>query len=346
MIPTAAHNSNLSVVILTYNEERNLRACLESVQRLNVEVFVVDSGSTDGTVEIAKNQGAKVLLHPFETHTQQWLWALDKLPVTSKWILGLDADQRVTPELAQEICEKLGAASNELRAKGWESRVGSQALETASKKALEGIDGFYIKRRQVFRGRWIKHGGYYPKYLLKLFKREQVKTDLNDLVDHHFYVTGKTAALQYDIIEENKKEDDISFWIEKHNRYATLLAQDELQRRAEARPHFLRPSLLGNPDARTLWLKQLWWRLPLFVRPFIYFFYRYVFRLGFLDGKEGFIFHFLHAFWYRLLVDIKLEELRTREAGSGEIRAETQGKKQGVKSSEPGAKNEGPKART
>ena len=180
------------------------------------------------------------------------------------------------------------------------------------------MEGIYIKRRQIFRGRWIKHGGYYPKYLLKLFRVDRVKLNSTDLVDHHFYVRGKTLKLKHDLVEENSKEDRISFWIEKHNRYATLLAREELQRRHRARPEPIQGSVLGNPDQRTLWLKGVWYRCPAYVRPFLYFVHRYFLRLGFLDGKEGFIFHFLQAFWFRLLVDINLDELESEVLESGD----------------------------
>ena len=326
---TETRKTNLSVVILTFNEERNLPACLESIQGLNAEVFVIDSGSSDRTLEIAKEYKTTILSHPFETHAKQWLWALEALPTTTNWVLGLDADQRLTPDLAQEIRTELGARSREQGARSEELSAkgtgqGAKSLELGVRRQeprlrepgagtterLEQVGGFYIKRRQIFRGRWIRYGGYYPKYLLKLFRRDRVRIDPNDLMDHHFYVDGRVAMLQYDLIEANKKEDDISFWIEKHNRYATLVAREELQRREETQHNFLQASLVGNPDQRTLRLKQLWWRLPLFVRPFLYFFYRYFIRLGILDGKEGFIFHFMQAFWFRLLVDIKIEELQ------------------------------------
>jgi glycosyltransferase involved in cell wall biosynthesis len=280
-------SGRLSVILLTYNEEANLPACLESLTGLNCEIFVVDSGSIDSTREIATQFGATVVKHSFEGHTKQWNWALQNLPILTGWVLGLDADQRLTPELAAEL----------------------HRLFTLERVRLTQVDGFYINRRQVFRGKWIRHGGYYPKYLLKLFRRERVKTDLNDLVDHHFYVEGRVAKLRHDLIEENKRENDISFWIEKHNHYAALLASEEFLYRKNGRRKPIEPSLMGNPDQRTLWRKQLWYRFPLFVRPFLYFLYRYLVRLGFLDGKEGFIFHFLQAFWFRLLVDIKLEEL-------------------------------------
>lgn len=271
--------------MLTYNEEANLGECLESVCGRPAQLFVVDSGSTDRTCEIAEQFGALVVEHTFETHATQWGWALQHLPLTTDWVLAIDADQRVSPELAQEIAR----------------------LDVA---ALKKYSGFYIKRRQIFRGRWIRHGGYYPKYLLKLFRRNAVQTDPRDLVDHHFYVTGATAALKHDLVEANQKEDDISFWIEKHNRYAKLLAAEELNRSTKTEGGPLRPAWLGTPDQQSLALKQAWLRLPPYLRPTLYFVYRYFLRCGFLDGKQGMIFHFMQAFWFRLLVDINLEDLK------------------------------------
>ncbi len=279
--------AQVTVVVLTYNEEANLPACLESLRGLDCEVFVVDSGSTDRTWEIAEAYGARVVEHPFETHARQWRWALDHLPLKTEWVLGLDADQRLTPELREELGR----------------------LFEGGDRALQGVDGFYVKRRQVFRGRWIRHGGYYPKYLLKLFRRDKVRLDDLDLVDHHFYVEGVTRTLRGDLIEENLKENDLAFWLAKHIRYARLLAEEEFRRRAQGNGWTVRPRPWGTPDERTAFLKHLWGRMPLYVRPFLYFVYRYFFRLGFLDGKEGFIFHFLQGFWFRLLVDIYLDEL-------------------------------------
>jgi hypothetical protein len=203
-------------------------------------------------------------------------------------VLGLDADQRLSPELRESL----------------------QALFTTHRDRLRGIDGVYLNRRQVFRGRWIRHGGYYPKYLLKLFRPEAVRVDADDLLDHHFYVPGRTLCVRGDLIEANAKEDAIAFWIDKHNRYAILHAREELLRRTGSTSPPIRPAFFGSPDQRVLWLKQRWYTLPLYLRPVLYFLYRYILRLGFRDGKEGFIFHFLHGFWYRLLVDINLDELR------------------------------------
>ena len=283
----------VTVMVLTLNEERNLARCLESVAGWASEIIVVDSGSSDQTLAIASKHGARVVTHPFETHARQWSWALANVPLATSWVLGLDADQSVTTELASEIAQCLAGEADST-----------------------GTKGYFVRRRQIFRGRWIRHGGYYPKHLLKLFRREHVSVDVDELVDHHFAVSGPTRVLQGDLIEDNRNEAAIAVWTAKHNRYAALQAQQEL-RVIGGEPRVGMASVFGSPDDRTRWMKQVWRRMPLFVRPCLYVTYRYVVRLGFLDGKEGFVFHVLQAFWYRLLVDINLDELRATAAREG-----------------------------
>lgn len=280
----------ISVVILARDEELNLPACLASLRDVADEIFVVDSGSTDGTRAIAAAAGAIVVDHAFTGHNAQWRWALAELPIRNAWVLGLDADQRLTLELADELAELFSGAG-----------PGGD------------IDGFYVARRNIFRGRWIRWGGYYPKYLLKLFRRSALRFEDDRRLDHHFRVAGRTAKLAHDIIEENHKEEDIDFWIRKHLRYADLLAHEELERAAGRGSRHVRPVVFGTPDERAEWLKHTWHKLPRFVRPAGYFFWRYFIRLGFLDGRQGFVFHFLHAFWFRLVADLKLEEIRRHE---------------------------------
>lgn len=297
--------SQVTFVVLTRDEGHNIGACLGSVAGWTAEIFVVDSGSVDDTLSIAETFGARVFSHPFETHAKQWAWALRNLPVKTDWVLALDADQRVTPELRDEITEFISDPNNST------------------------VNGCYVRRQQVFRGKWIKHGGYYPKYLLKLFRRGATQSDEGDLVDHHFRVKGRVAKLKNDIIEDNQNEARISTWIAKHNRYAMLQAREEFEQGRGLPRVGAKPRLLGTPDERILWLKRVWVRLPLYARPLLYFIYRYVFRLGVLDGKQGFIFHFLQAYWYRLLVDINLDELR-RPSQRGQEREATPSAAAGV----------------
>jgi glycosyltransferase involved in cell wall biosynthesis len=281
----------LSFLMLTYNEELNLARSLPMLAGWATDIVVVDSFSTDRTVDIAQSYGARVVQRKFTGHAEQWAWAMKNVPLANEWIFMHDPDHRVTPELKDELMRMF--------ATGIRSEV----------------DGLYVKRRNVFQGKWIRHGGYYPIYMLKIVRRDRVFFDEHEF-DYRAYVPGQTLALAHDIVEENVKEENISFWIDKHNRFAVRQAEEELFRANNPSSWKVRPSLFGSPDQRTLWLKVRWYRMPLFVRPFVYFFYRYVIRLGFFDGKEGFVFHFMQALWYRLLVDINVKQLRTARAAA------------------------------
>ncbi|HUJ12914.1 MAG TPA: glycosyltransferase family 2 protein [Thermoanaerobaculia bacterium] len=276
----------LTGLVLTFNEEKNIAACVESLLPLAKSIFIVDSGSTDRTVAIADQLGARVVHHPFETHARQWRWGLDNLPIESEWVLALDADQRLSSQLQQEI---------------------SAFIEKNPR-----ANGAYLRRRQMFRGAPIRFGGYGSKRLLKLFRRAAVHIDVDEYVDHHFAVAGPTVVLKHFMIEENRNEDDIGVWISKHNRYAMLQAREEIDRVPP------RGKLFGSADDRVRWLKRMWSRQPLYVRPFLYFFYRYFIRLGILDGRQGLVFHFMQALWYRLLVDVNIAQLRGQQAGDRE----------------------------
>jgi glycosyltransferase involved in cell wall biosynthesis len=274
------------LLVTTRNEAANIERCLASAHRFVDEIFVIDSESEDETVSIAGKYAAYVTLPYDHSKIIPWIyqWGLDNLPIRNDWVMILEADQRLTPELKSEL------------------------EELFSRPAIRE-DGFYIRRRQVFRGKALRFGGYGSKYMLKLFRREAGELD-PDETDTRVYVKGATGRLRSPIIEENRKEDEILFYLQKHLRYADAFAREELQRRGEGFKWRQEPRLFGTPDQRVLWLKRLFFRLPLYVRPFIYFFYRYVILLGFLDGKQGAIFHFMQAFWFRLVWDIRLEELR------------------------------------
>jgi glycosyltransferase involved in cell wall biosynthesis len=279
-MPTA-----FSIIILTHNEEQHLPRLLESVKGLGCPLFVLDSGSTDRTLEIARAYGATVLQHPFENHPKQWHYALTHFEVRTPWTLGLDADQIVLPELYERL------------------------HNFRDEDIPADVDGIYLNRKNYFKGRWIRHGGYFPKYLLKLFRTGRGHSDLHENMDHRFVVPGRTLIWKDGYLkEENLKENEIRFWIDKHNRYSDQVAQEEIERMQRLRTQTIQPRFFGNPDQRIAWFKRLWWRLPLFWRPFLYFSWRFFFQLGILDGPEGRLFHFLQAFWFRMIVDVKIRE--------------------------------------
>jgi glycosyltransferase involved in cell wall biosynthesis len=274
-----------SFIVLTYNEEMHLPRFLQSIAGLNAPVFIVDSGSTDATVKIGEEFGATFLYNPFENHPKQWDFALKNCPVQTPWVICLDADQVVTPEL-------------------------KECLINFKDEDHTGTNGFYFNRKNFFKGRWIKHGGYYPFYLLKMFRYNVGYSDTTEKMDHRFVVSGKTEIWKNGhLLEENLKENNVSFWIAKHNRYSDLVAQQEVERMQSAVTLTEKPAFWGSPNERKAWYKQRWQKLPRYVRPLLYFTQRIIFQLGILDGRTGVIFHFLQGFWFRLVVDIKIDEI-------------------------------------
>ncbi|MFD2145579.1 glycosyltransferase family 2 protein [Mucilaginibacter antarcticus] len=274
-----------SFIVLTFNEEKHLPRFLASVTDLNAPVFVVDSGSTDGTVKIAEDFGAVVLINAFENHPKQWDFALKNCPVQTPWVICLDADQVVTQELKQQL-------------------INFNEADYAN------VNGIYFNRKNFFKGRWIKHGGYFPFYLLKMFRFGIGYSDLSEKMDHRFVVTGKAEIWRNGyLLEENLKENNISFWIAKHNHYSDLVAIQEVERMQALNTKTEHPRFWGSPNERKAWYKERWYKLPRYVRPALYFTQRMIFQLGILDGRTGVIFHFLQGFWFRLVVDIKIDEL-------------------------------------
>jgi glycosyltransferase involved in cell wall biosynthesis len=275
----------VTLIVTTRNEEANIEKCLLSSHNFIDQVFVIDSDSEDRTVEIAKRYADVVNLPYNHTKIIPWIyqWGLDNLPIRNEWVLILEADQELTPALKQE-------------------------LQILFSKPRISENGFYVRRQQVFRGQTLRFGGYGSKYMLKLFRRSTGRLDPKE-TDTRVYVQGDVRKLSSPIVENNLKENDILFYLQKHLRYVEVFAQEEAQRRRDGVVWKVSPAFFGTPDQRVLWLKRLYFRLPLYVRPFIYFFYRYFILLGFLDGKEGSVFHFLQAFWFRLVWDIRLEEI-------------------------------------
>ena len=275
----------LSLIVLTGDEEQNVEHTLRSAHELASEIIIVDSFSTDPTLEICRRYTDRIIQHLFENQAKQFNWALDSVPIASDWILRLDSDERLTPELAREIAQALPALPPD-------------------------VTGIYLRRQVHFMGRWIRHGGYYPMWFLRLFRRGKGRYE--ELTEEHVVLSeGRAIRLKHDFIDDNRK--GLSFWVDKHNQWAIGEMLDLLSYAGgRGLPGgTLHPALFSTQERRRRWLKtRLYARLPLFARAFLYFFYRYFLRLGFLDGREGLIFHFLQGCWYRFLVDAKIYEAR------------------------------------
>lgn len=273
--------STVAVVILTLDEEKNLPQVLDSVVTWADEVLVLDSFSTDRTIEIARQHGCKVFQNRFEDYGKQRNHAISNLPVESEWIFFLDADEWVTEELKQEISERIDAAPEE--------------------------NGFFIKRRLIWMGKWIRRG-YYPTWILRLFRRGKGRCE-ERAVNEHLMVDGKVGYLKNDFIHEDRKS--IDDWIAKHNRYATGEAWELIRQEQVSHDQEIAERFVGSQAGRKRWLRhRVWNRLPPVMRPFLYFFYRYFLRAGFLDGRPALVYHFMQALWFPLLIDAKYLEIK------------------------------------
>lgn len=264
----------ITLIILTYNEELHLQRCLESVKGLAERIIIVDSFSTDNTCEIAQQFGAEVIQRKFVNQAEQFQWALENTNITTDWIFRLDADEYILPELYQEI----------------ESKLHHLPQETT---------GVYLNRRLYFQSSWIKHGGFYPLRLLRIWRNGAAVMEQKMMDEHTILTHGNSINFDHDFVDENLSS--LVKWTEKHNNYSTR----EAVMRLDDKYHFL------NAEQQNLHKtnKQFYMKLPLFFRAFFYFCYRYFFKLGFLDGRKGLIWHFLQGFWYQFLVDAKMFQI-------------------------------------
>lgn len=274
------------LVILTFNEEVHIKRCIESVLPVINQIFIIDSGSSDDTLKMAKEYNSVILSNKFVDHPKQWKYAIESINSNSEWLICIDADQYF-PEESLTVLRKL------------------------SSEELAGLEGLYINRKYIFRGREIKYGGYFPKYMLKIVRNGCVSSSLNERLDHRFVVNGKCKVIKELILKEhNLKEDEINFWLEKHIKYAKLVALNEMERYYSK---YLYDGNMNTPDASIIFRKNIWIKLPLYYRSVLYFIYRFFVKLGFLDGREGRLFHFLHSLWFRLLVDHMIYDLRRKK---------------------------------
>jgi glycosyltransferase involved in cell wall biosynthesis len=277
----------ITAVILTFNEERNIRNCIDSIINWVDEIFVVDSFSTDNTLTILKEYTTiKVEQHGFENYSKQRNWAFANLPISHDFIFNLDADHRATDDLRIELTNK------------FEQGIASD------------INGFMASRRTMFLGSWIKRGGHYPVYHGIIFRKNNGYCEEKDY-DQHFVIEGKSEVLKSDVIDIIT--ESLTIFTARHNHWATLETQDAIQLKKESQNKTLLPNKHGNPMEVRRYQRLKYYSYPIFLRVFLYFFYRYFLKMGFLDGKNGLIFHFLQGFWFRFLVDAKIYEVEQNE---------------------------------
>lgn len=277
--------ARVSTFILTFNEEANIRKCLDSLRGFTDDIVIVDSYSTDNTLVFCENAGCRIFQNEFVNHAVQCNWAIDNINFRYDWILRMDADEILPNGLKGEL---------------------NFLLDTSP----QYITGIYLNRRHYFMNKWLKHGGLYPHYILRLWRRGAGYYE-NKTEEHFVLKYGQSLKAKNDFLEDNRN-NDLRFWVRKHADLADGEVKDTLGE-TDTPKEDLEPLLLGEKVQRTRWLKKnIYQRAPLFLRAFLHFLYRYIVRGGFLDGMPGFIFSVNQAFWYRFFVDSRIYEIRTK----------------------------------
>lgn len=270
---------DITFVILTKNEEVNLPDCLKSIKDFAKRIVVVDSGSTDNTEAIASQFGADFYFHPFENYARQFNWGLDNTDITTKWTFRLDADERLTPALCIELSDLM------------------------KEHAEDDVNGFTMEASLFFMGKEMKHGGPQKRKLM-LFKSGMARIEDRKMDEHTILSSGKAIDCKEKFLHYDFK--DMTFWINKLNWYAIREMQDYFE--------FIngKNSSINANDKEISNIRNkkfgVYYKFPKFIRCWLMFLYAYIFQLGFLDGKEGFIYHWMYHRFYRTLVDCKILE--------------------------------------
>lgn len=270
------------VVILTFNSASIIRETVSEAKKVSPHVFAVDSHSSDGTPAILAELGCTVVQRPFANYSDQRNWAIAQVEQAYEWQLHLDADEVLDARAVADI--------------------------NALLSGTPGSDAYLIRRRDYFMGKMLRFSGLNPWHL-RLFRSGQGRCE-SRLYDQHFIspaTPGRLGGFMHD-----KNSARLSDWIASHNRWSDAEAKEKLGPRVAA-DDVLKPRLMGDARERTRFIKELYYKLPIGIRSLGYFFYRYVFRLGFLDGRTGFYFAFFQALWFRMLVDAKMYEQRNQQ---------------------------------
>lgn len=272
--------ADVTVIILTKNEEINLPDCLDSIKDFAKRIVVVDSGSSDRTIDIAKKAGADIYIHTFENYARQFNWGLDNSNITTRWVLRLDADERLTKDLCSELEELMKQHDS------------------------DDINGITMEAWLFFMGKKIKHGGHQKRKLM-LFKNGIGRIEDRKMDEHTILLSGSSIATKNRFIHYDFK--DMTHWTNKMNWYATREMQDYFDYKNG------KSAKIDNKDDKEISSIRgkkfgIYYKFPLFVRAWLVFIYYYIFAFGFLDGKEGFVYHWMYHRWYRTLVDAKIFE--------------------------------------
>jgi len=283
--------ANLTAIILTKNEAQNIGACIDSIRGFAARIAVIDSGSNDDTVAIAKTHGAEVFDHAFTYYAAQFNWALQNIGIDTDWVLRLDADERFTPELCKE-CEALLAKAD-----------------------AENVNGIAMEADFYFLGRLMKHG-LANKRKIMIFRAghgqiEDRKRDAHTILYDGGYRTAKHNFVHHDF-------KDLNSYIARYNWYTIRELQDYLAYQAGASTDVNTEERLRRHRKNKF---TIYYRAPMFLRSFLWFCYNYYFKLGFLDGREGYLYHWFECYWYRFLVDAKIYEQQKTGAENEELKA-------------------------
>lgn len=271
--------ADLTAIILTKNEESNIEKCIKSINAITKRIIVIDSFSNDETPKIAERMGAEVYQHAFENYSKQFKYGLENFDIKTKWVLRIDADEELTKSSAKEI-ENL-----------------------CNKNENTDINGIVLRFEVNFMGRKLRHGGIYPFKKMNVFKYGIGYIEERNMDEHIVLKSGKYIETKSDCIHKDYK--DLTYWINKHNWYASREVKDyfiEGAQFSEAEQYELAARM------KRIFKFKIYYKLPMGTRAHLYYLYRYYVRLGFLDGKEGKIFAFFQAYWYRFLVDAKIYE--------------------------------------
>lgn len=275
----------LSVIILTRNEEIHIERCLKNALLLTANIFLVDSYSTDKTIEIARKYTSNIFQNNFDSFSSKLNWAIENLPIKTSWTIRLDADELFSHKLLNELNSFVELQSSE-------------------------VSGIYIKRQLWFLNKWMKHGGMYPIYQLRVWRSGSVSCENRFLDEHMLLNDGVSIKSNFDIID--KPMTSIKVWIEKHNQYSDLeiLSINDVAENTNNMKVSINST--KQEEVKRFMKNNIYYKLPLFIRPFIYFVFRYFIKLGFLDGIEGLIWHLLHGFYFRFIIDVKIYEVKKK----------------------------------